>query len=258
METIVAYHQDSKIKCKELLEELSKKFKTIPRKNYSIKKLMTKYRTNILVVEKNCKLVLHTVGGNKLFFHPGLFKIRLLNYIRTKTDPMITAMDLKEGDFVLDCNLGLAQDALLSAFVSKREVLGIEKDTAIYEIVKNGLKSYQVKGKLKVAEFAFKLIKPVNADNRKVLKSLKSKSFDVVYFSPMFIKPKWECSVMKPLREVAPKDFPDEETIEEASRVARKRVVIKINKGAKELFPYLSDFKVISPSGRVEYLYREV
>ena len=61
---------------------------------------------------------------------------------------------------------------------------------------------------------------------------------------------------MAPFREVAVKDFVSLETLKEAERVARKRVVIKINKGVKELFPYLSDYNLQSSSTNVEYLYK--
>ena len=44
----------------------------------------------------------------------------------TLSDNMINAMGLKTGMTVLDCTLGLAADALVSAFVSKCEVIGLE------------------------------------------------------------------------------------------------------------------------------------
>jgi len=239
---------------------LALKFKTVfyPRRHNTINYFKKKFNSNVLVVNKDLNLTLHTLKGQKLFFHPGLFKIRLLNYLATKNEAMIKAMNLKEGDTVLDCNLGLAQDALLAAFVSKREVVGIEKEPVIYEIVKRGLESYEPKGKLKIAEETFKLIKPLLGDNAEYLKNLPDKSFDVVYFSPMFIKPKWHCDVMSPFREVAVKDFVSSETLKEAERVAKKRVVIKINKGVKEMFPFLKDYVLQESSTNVEYIYKDV
>jgi len=239
---------------KKLSEELGTVY--VKRRHNTIESIKKSYGKNVLVVGKDLLLTVHTLSGYKLFFHPGLFKIRLLNYLSGGKESMISAMDLKEGETVLDCNLGLAQDALLSAFVSKREVVGVEKDPVIYEIVKRGLKRYRPEGKLKVAEFAFSLVKPTCGDNYAFLKRLPDKSYDIVYFSPMFIKPKWHCSVMAPFREVAVKDFVSPETLKEAERVARKRVVIKVNKGVKELFPFLSDYQVQTSAGHVEYLYK--
>jgi 16S rRNA G966 N2-methylase RsmD len=240
--------------------ELAQKFNTIhvKRRHRTIESIKKEFKKNVLVVGKDLQLTLHTLSGKKLFFHPGLFKIRLLNYIATGYEAMIKAMNLKEGDTVLDCNLGLSQDALLSAFVSKRKVVGVEKDPVIYGIVKRGLKNYKPKGKLKVAEFAFSLVEPINADNNEFLKKQEDKSFDVVYFSPMFVKPKWHCDVMAPFREVAVKDFISPETLKEAERVARKRVVIKINKVVKDLFPFLKEYQVQEGAGNVEYLIKIV
>jgi hypothetical protein len=230
----------------EMIEEaikLAEKFKTVyvKRRHNTIESIKKQYGKNVLVVGRNFLLTLHTLSGNRLFFHPGLFKIRLLNFLAGGKEAMTEAMDLKEEETVLDCNLGLAQDALLSAFVSRREVVGIEKDSVIYEIVKRGLGRYKPEGKLKIAEFAFKLVKPICADNYDFLKEQPDKSFDIVYFSPMFVKPKWHCDVMAPFREVAVKDFISPKTLKEAERIARKRVVIKVNKGVKEFFSYLSD-----------------
>ena len=229
-----------------------------PRRHRTISSIMREFNRPVLVVNRDLTLTLHTLKGQKLFFHPGLFKIRLLNYLAGGKESLVEAMDLKEGETVLDCNLGLAQDALMAAFVSKRPVVGLEKEPVIYEIVKRGLKSFKPEGKLKVAEFAFNLVEPKLADNYQYLKALPDNSYDVVYFSPMFIKPKWKDGVMMPFREVAVKDFISPQTLKEAERVARKRVVIKVNRGVKELFPHLKDYASLPSSTRVEYLYKEV
>jgi len=230
----------------------------VKRRHRTVSSIMKEFNRPVLVVGKDLNLTLHTLKGQKLFFHPGLFKIRLLSYLAGGKESLVEAMDLKEGETVLDCNLGLAQDALMAAFVSKRPVVGLEKEPVIYEIVKRGLERFKPKGKLKVADFAFKLVKPELADNWQFLKSLPDNSYDVVYFSPMFVKPRWKDGVMMPFREVAVKDFISPEVLKEAERVARKRVVVKINRGVKALFPYLSDYTSLPGSTRIEYLYKEV
>ncbi len=259
MEAVITTERSPSDKMLQEAKALAEKLGAVytKRRHRTIADLKKRYGKPVLVVGKDLTLTLHTLSGSKLFFHPGLFKIRLLNYVKTGKEAMVEAMNLKEGYSVLDCNLGLAQDALMSAFVSRRKVVGIEKDPVIFEIVKRGLKRYKPKGKLKIAEFAFKLIKPVCGDNYDFLKKQPDKSFDIVYFSPMFIKPKWHCSVMAPFREVAVKDFVSPQLLKEAERVARKRVVIKVNRGVKELFPYLSDYSLKSSSTNVEYLYKE-
>jgi len=260
MEVVVTTDKKPKPEVVEDALALSKGLKApfVKRRHRTISDVKREFNRAVLVVGNDHLLTLHTLKGQKLFFHPGLFKIRLLSYLSGGKEAMVEAMDLKEGDAVLDCNLGLAQDALLAAFVSKREVVGTEIDPVIYEIVKRGLERYEPKGKLAQAKFAFKLVKPVLSDNLAFLKSQPDKSFDVVYFSPMFVKPKWKCDVMMPFREVAPKGFVTPELLKEAERVARKRVVIKVNKGVKELFPFLSDFQTMPSSTRVEYLVKGV
>ncbi len=256
MEAIVTVQRRAKPQAVEDALKLSKKLslKFVERKDASVESLLKAFGKNVLVVFNDGSLTLFTLKGNRLFFHPGLFKIRLIQYLRGEPEWFSRASGIKEGDSVLDCNLGLAQDALLAAFITKRKVIGLEVDPIIAEIVRRGLKSYRPKGKLKLAEKAFKLIEVLNKDNSSFLFSAKENSFDVVYFSPMFIKPKFRCDVMTPFREVAFKGFPDEKTIEQAVRVARKRVVIKINEAAASLFPYLSEFELSGGAGHVKYL----
>ncbi len=259
MEVIVTTEKSPMRKIIEDAESLSKKFNVsyIPRRHKTINALKKKYGKNVLVVSSG-GLILHTASSNRLFFHPGLVKIRLLNFIRTGKEAMVEAMDLKKGDRVLDCNLGLAQDAIIAAFVAEEDVVGVEKDPVIGEIVRRGLEVYKPKGKLSVAQEAFRKIKVNIGDNAEFLTAFPDNSFDIVYFSPMFIKPKWKCDVMQPFREVAVKDFVFPKTLKEAERVAKKRVVIKINKGIKEMFPFLEEY-VLKPSAtNVEYVYKDV
>ena len=260
MEVVITTDRKPAPQVVEEARELAQKLNAplVKRRHRTISSIMKEFNRPVLVVGKDLSLTLHTLKGQKLFFHPGLFKIRLLNYLAGGKESLVEAMDLKEGETVLDCNLGLAQDALMAAFVSKRPVVGLEKEPVIYEIVKRGLERFKPEGKLKVAEFAFELVEPKLADNYQFLKSLPDNSYDVVYFSPMFVKPRWKDGVMMPFREVAVKDFVSPEVLREAERVARKRVVIKVNRGVKELFPYLKEYSSLPGSTRVEYLYREV
>ena len=51
------------------------------------------------------------VTGFEYFYHLSMTKVRLHNCRRGDPDPMIRAMELGEGDAVLDCTLGRAADA---------------------------------------------------------------------------------------------------------------------------------------------------
>ncbi|HIC87776.1 MAG TPA: hypothetical protein EYP03_06220 [Aquificae bacterium] len=213
----------------------------------------------LLVENQNLKLI--TPSKQELYFHPGLLKIRFLNILKkekfninSKDDLFYQVLSLRPGDLVLDCNLGLCQDALLCVYKTKSMLVGLEIDKVIALVVRDGLKKYNFTGKMKIFNTLKNLIYPICIDNKTYLQMAKDNSFDVVYFSPMFINPKWICSQMMPLREIAIKSFPDKDTLENAKRVARKRVVIKINKGAHELFDYLDDFQIVKTQTRLEYL----
>ncbi len=233
---------------------------TIEKLFKKVKEIFKTDKVRLLLVE-NLNLKLITPNKKELFFHPGLLKIRFLNILKkekqnidSNDDLFYKVLDLKEGDLVLDCNLGLCQDALLCAYKTKNTVIGLEIDKVIALVVRDGLKKYNFTGKMKIFNKLKENLYTICIDNKKYLETAKDNSFDVVYFSPMFINPKWECSQMMPLREIAIKSFPDKETLENAKRVARKRVVIKINKGAHELFDYLNDFEIVKAQTRLEYL----
>ncbi len=224
------------------------------------KKLFKQEKIRILLVEnQNLKLV--TPSKQELYFHPGLLKIRFLNILKkeksntnSNDDLFYQVLDLKPEDLVLDCNLGLCQDALLCIYKTRNILVGLEIDKVIALVIRDGLKKYNFTGKMKIFNTLKNYIYTICIDNKTYLQMARDNSFDVVYFSPMFINPKWICSQMMPLREIAIKSFPDKVTLENAKRVAKKRVVIKINKGAHELFDYLNDFQIIKAQTRLEYL----
>ncbi|MBQ1913638.1 MAG: protein-L-IsoD(D-D) O-methyltransferase, partial [Selenomonadaceae bacterium] len=66
------------------------------------------------------------------------------------------------------------------------------------------------------------------------LREQPDKSFDVVYFDPMFRHPLMESENLNPLRAVADHRPVSLEAISEAKRVARHRVVLKENSRSLE------------------------
>ncbi|WP_054696971.1 class I SAM-dependent methyltransferase [Syntrophomonas palmitatica] len=75
----------------------------------------------------------------------------------------------------------------------------------------------------------------INSDHYYYLCHVPSNSFDVVYFDPMFRHPQHHSTAIKPLRQLADHRPLDEQSITEACRVARKKVVIKETRSSKEL-----------------------
>jgi 16S rRNA G966 N2-methylase RsmD len=74
---------------------------------------------------------------------------------------------------------------------------------------------------------AIKQIGVINSDNKSFLGQQPDKSYDIIYFDPMFPRPLLNSQPISPLRKIANYDKLDRNTINEACRVARKRVVLK-------------------------------
>lgn len=179
-----------------------------------------------IVVAGNNKLTLDTSGG-KLFFHPNMAHLRVKNIRLGDGDRLIEAMQLKSGMSVLDCTLGFGSDAIVASFVagSEGKVLGVESNPLIEAVVSYGLANFTDDTERIIT--AMRGIKTVCADALTFLRQQPAKSFDVVYFDPMFRHPFLASKSLDPLRAIADKRALTIETITEAKRVARQRVVMK-------------------------------
>lgn len=181
--------------------------------------------THFLVVKKD-KLVL-TDGKNELFWHPNMAFLKINALQNCEIPPIIKAMDLQKGDSVLDCTLGFATDALVvSAFIGDNgNIVGTEVDKYIAYLTKDGLQNYSEA--TEDMKSIMKRIEVINTDYIDYLKSLGDNSFDVVYFDPMFKTPNLKSIYMNSLRPFAEHSHLSIEIINEALRVARKKVVAK-------------------------------
>ncbi|MEG6522422.1 class I SAM-dependent methyltransferase [Desulfotomaculum sp. 1211_IL3151] len=212
------------------------------RKKYSLQALreMTGAAAILMVSPKRLSLV---IDDQELFFHPGLAKLRIKEIQAGKTDQMIKAMDLQEGNSLLDCTLGLAADALVASYVvgPRGTIVGLEDAKPVAEIVSRGLCTYT--GEKPELINAMRRIKVMNEHHLQYLCKLPSNAFDVVYFDPMFRVPKTKSSSMAPLRFFANSNPLSNEAIVEAVRVARKKVVMKESRESQE-FQRLNFHKV--------------
>lgn len=73
---------------------------------------------------------------------------------------------------------------------------------------------------------AMRQINVFSIDHLEYLRNEKENAFDVVYFDPMF-ESKIDSEGINAIRKMAIYRSLDEETIEEAKRVAKKRIVLK-------------------------------
>lgn len=178
-----------------------------------------------LVVTKE-HLVIETSSG-QLFFHPGMARPRIRALEQGRTDVMIEAMGLTAGQSVLDCTLGLGADALVAAYVAGEtgRVVGVEAVPALAEVVRIGMATYQFKHESVVE--AMRRVEVVCAEHGQYLSSLPDNAFDVVYFDPLFRDPVQETIHMQPWRELGRQQPLALDTLQQACRVARRRVVVK-------------------------------
>lgn len=146
---------------------------------------------------------------------------------RGETDPFLEAMQLVTGDAVLDCTLGLAADAMLAAYTvgNAGRVTGVEANPNVAFIVEQGMQAYDTSELPLTA--CMRQIEVVQAEAVTYLKSLPDNAFDVVYMDPMFEEIIDEANNFQALRFAGEHLALTDDWINEARRVAKKRVVLK-------------------------------
>ncbi len=186
------------------------------------------FENTTLVCGTNSFVLYSRHKKDKLFFHPSLARSRIRQFDRDGGDTLIQAMDLKMGHHVLDCNLGLATDALVASHVVGKSgrITGLESVKPIAETIRLGMRVYSEDDWIPWQEI-FSRIEVINTSYKTYLPTLGDNSIDVVYFDPMFETPIESSPSIAPLRIWANFEFPDQKDIRQALRVARKRVVMK-------------------------------
>lgn len=185
--------------------------------------------------------------GHNLFFHPSMALLRLINILRGKKDRFLEATQIQAGDTLLDTTMGLASDALIAAWAAgaKGKIIALECSPLIFTLVREGLAGFRslkpsaVKSREKEQAWRELIaiasgIETVYTDHLHYLKNMPDSSIDIVYFDPMFRDTVVESSSIKPLKNWSCSEPVGEEAIEQACRVARKRVVLKERCGSSE------------------------
>ena len=195
------------------------------RGNISLAAIRERYGALFVMVAKE-RLVVDTPDG-ELYFHPGMAHLRLKNLRRGESDHLLRALDIAEGARVLDCTLGMGADAIVESFAAGTagEVVALEKNPVVAALIEHGLQTSEGEHPTTVA--AMRRVRVVCADYLDFLRAQPDKSFDAVYFDPMFRHPFTESAGIHPLRLLADPRPVSPEAIREARRVARRRVVLK-------------------------------
>lgn len=217
-----------------IAEELALKlgYKFIPRGNSSISHLLKRVDGEVACVVKD-KEIKVVIDGQNYKFHPNMAKLRLDKLLKGEHDRLLDLSNIEEGDRVLDCTLGMASDTLVFSYAvgESGEVLGIESSPLITELTKRGMELYNDP---QIQELG-RRVTIVNSDYRDFLKIQRSKSFDVIYFDPMFENTRKRANGLDIIRRLAEYRPLELEDIEEAYRVSRRSIIIKDGADASTL-----------------------
>jgi len=197
------------------------------RKKRSVQKMEDVYNANVIVAGKNRYEYYPKGAEARFFFHPNSAAFRLKRVARGEQDPFLQATQLQEGDSFLDCTLGMGADAMLAAFKVgvNGKIVGLEANSNVAFIVKYGMASYDTSEVPLTA--CMRHIEVVHAEAVDFLINQPENSFDVVYMDPMFDEIIEESNNFEALREAGEHITLSDKWINEAKRVAKKRVVLK-------------------------------
>lgn len=199
----------------------------IERNGLSVENIKQKCRDDVVVVGNDGLFIVPFGSKDKMIFHPNVAMIRAKRIFSGATDPLIAAADLAEGMTFLDCTLGLGADSIIASIAVGRNgsVISLEKNPLLFLLVTEGLATAVTANKR--LDEAMRRIQTVHTDHYTFLQQAKSKSFDVVYFDPMFHITIDTANGIQAIRRQTVKSELTSEIIAEAKRVARKKVILK-------------------------------
>ncbi|WP_163100919.1 class I SAM-dependent methyltransferase [Peribacillus alkalitolerans] len=197
------------------------------RNKQSVKAMIERFQDDVLVIGKQRFELYNRDHTEPFFFHPNMAVVRIKRLMQGEVDPMLDAMGLSSGMSLLDCTMGLGSDSIVASYIvgNAGHVSAVEANPFMAYLVNWGLKTWDSEG-IQLAD-SMKRIRVVDANHYDFLKEQEDNSFDVVYFDPMFNETIQESKGIRPLTGWA--EFIDltPESIHEALRVAKVRVVLK-------------------------------
>ncbi len=224
----------------------------VKRNNRSVDSLFPEYQvTNVAVLDYQANITLHKQDQEPIKYHPGMSTIRIKRLQDGNNDPMVDILNLLPDDTLLDCTLGLASDAIVAQYVaSDGQVIGLEADPLVAMFTKKGLQTYQAEQE--VMQNAMRKIEVIHADYNQFLADAPDRSYDFVYFDPMFRKTVDESRSMQFLKVHCCNEPVTEQAVRDAMRVARKMVVLKERTYSRE-FKILGFTPTIRPNSSFSY-----
>jgi hypothetical protein len=220
-------------KAQKIAEQLGGRFVT--RRQFSLPALRKRYtETEVMLLTDRELRYYMSDDDTAIFFHPSTAAIRIKRLIRGDSDPLLAFAGIGEGDTVLDCTAGLASDSIVFAYAvgSTGKVIALESEANLVMLLQEGLSRYE--SSVPALNEAMRRVQIEHADHLEYLLHMEAQSVDYIYLDPMFRNPVLESSAMSPLREIANKEAIRPETIVEAKRVARKKIIMKELKESAE------------------------
>lgn len=227
----------------------------VERHKKSIAALCEEHHTEACLVWTKRGPVLSTPNGKEHYFHLSMAQLRLLRLQRGETDHLLEAVG---GDTisVVDATCGFGSDSIILSYGLGIPVLALEGFSPLAYITNYGFRHFVHECK-EVTE-ALRRIQLGAVSYESYLQYATSNSVDVIYFDTMFEEPVLESSQFDPVRNLLIDRPLSEDVLEEAKRVARKRVIIKERKGAA-LFEWLGITTIVGGKySRIAYGVLEV
>lgn len=195
---------------------------------HTVERLLTTGAQALIVFARERITLLDPEG--ELPFHAGMAELRMQRLRRGERDTLVELAGLAAGDAVLDCTLGLGQDAQVAALAvgPTGRVTALEHSLPLFALFDAGVRRQGPNpGSCEV--------EAIHAESGAWLRACADKQFDVVLFDPMFEIPKKSQPGFALLRRHAEHAPLTPETLEQARRVARRRVVLKAGKHGRAL-----------------------
>lgn len=165
-------------------------------------------------------------GGHNCLVQEGLLSSKLTD---GRAHPFLRAVlgGDERVDSVIDCTLGLANDALHIATVLECNVRGIEGSPMLHALLEEGVPRLARTGWPQASRISVE-----HGLSLDVLRACATASVDVVTLDPMMSRPKKSAPSFSLLRDFALHERASPELLREAARVARRRVVLKLGRYA--------------------------
>ncbi len=184
----------------------------------------------LLVLERSGVSLQDSQGSARWALGLSALRLRALEAGEGQGEALVRVGGLSSGERVLDCTLGLAQDARVAARLvgPTGEVVGTEVSLPLAMLASEGLRR-------ETADRRSSSIVVCHADCGAYLARLPPRSFDVVLFDPMFSRERRAQPSFALLRRLANPTPLQAATLAAARRVARRLVLVKAPRYGPEL-----------------------